>query len=82
MTNDTTTDAAAAWHNCIRDLTPVQRLAKACALSQRGRRAAMDVIRRRHPAAGPVEVRMRFIELAFGPTLAADVRRWLRERDR
>jgi hypothetical protein len=82
MINDTAADAEAAWRICIRGLTPAQRLAKACALSQRGRRAAMDVIRRKHPAESPQEQRLRFIELAFGSALARDVRRWLEERDR
>jgi hypothetical protein len=42
----------------------------------------MEAIRRRHPAASPTEVRLRFIELAFGPALAAEIGGWLEERDR
>jgi hypothetical protein len=79
-TNDTDFDAESAWLACIRDLTPVQRLEKGCGLSQRGRRFAIEAIRRRHPAASPIELRVRFIELAFGPALAADVGRWIEER--
>jgi hypothetical protein len=79
-TNDTDSYAESAWLACIRDLTPVQRLEKGCGLSQRGRRFAMEAIRRRHPAASPIELRLRFIELAFGPALAADVGRWIQER--
>jgi hypothetical protein len=40
----------------------------------------MEAIRRRHPAASATEVRLRFIELVFGPALGADVGRWLQER--
>jgi hypothetical protein len=81
-TNDTAAEAAAAWRACIRDLSPAERLAKGCTLSQRGRRFAMEAIRRRHPTASPTEVRLRFIEIAFGPALAAEVGGWLEERDR
>jgi hypothetical protein len=40
----------------------------------------MDAIRRRHPDANETDVRLRYIELAYEPNLAADVRRWLGER--
>ena len=40
----------------------------------------MEAIRRRHPDADDVEIRLRSIELAYGTGLAADVRRWLRNR--
>jgi hypothetical protein len=74
-------EAAAAWRACIRDLSPTERLEKACGLSQRGRWFAMDAIRRQHPAASEIDVRLRFIALAYGPDLAADVGRWLEERE-
>ncbi|MFM8633714.1 MAG: hypothetical protein ACKOEX_02710 [Planctomycetia bacterium] len=79
--NDTDSAAESAWLARIRDLSPAQRLEKGCGLSRRGRRFAMEAIRRRHPAASATEVRLRFIELAFGPAMAADVGRWLQERD-
>lgn len=69
--NDTDSAAETAWLARIRDLSPTQRLEKGCGLSQRGRRFAMEAIRRRHPAASATEVRLRFIELAFGPAMAA-----------
>jgi hypothetical protein len=56
-------------------------------LSPRGRelvdamaRDALAAIRRRHPNADDTEVRLRYLELAFGPAVAAEVRRWLGER--
>ena len=79
--NDTDPAAESAWLARIRDLSPAERLEKGCGLSQRGRRFAMEAIRRRHPAASATEVRLRFIELAFGPALGAAVGRWLQERD-
>ena len=59
-------------------MSPLERLQAGCRMSQRGRRLAMEAIRRRHPDADDVEIRLRFIELAYGTGLAADVRRWLR----
>ena len=49
-------------------------------MSQRGRRLAFDAIRVRYPNADDMEIRLRFIELAYGADLAADVRRWLPDR--
>ena len=59
---------------------PLERLRMGCALSNRGRRMALAAIRRRHPNADDTEVRLRYLELAFGPAVAAEVRRWLGER--
>ncbi len=41
---------------------------------------AFDAIRRRHPEFNEEEVRMAFIELTYGKSLADDVRRWKQER--
>jgi hypothetical protein len=78
--SDTSTSAAAVQRARIRDLPPLERLRMGCALSNRGRRMAMAAIRRRHPNADDTEVRLRYLELAFGPAVAAEVRRWLGER--
>jgi len=59
-------------------MSPLERLQAGCRMSQRGRRLAMEAIRRHHPDADDVEIRLRSIELAYGTGLAADVRRWLR----
>jgi len=77
-TNDTAADAAAVQLSCLRRMSPLERFEAGCRMSQRGRRFAMDAIRRRHPEANEEEIRLRVIELAYGAGLAADVRRWLR----
>ena len=79
-TMDTSAQAEAVWLQCIRELSPRERLRKGCGMSQRGRRHAMDAIRRQHPDAHETDVRLRYIELAYEPDLAADVRCWLGER--
>jgi hypothetical protein len=78
--SDTSSSAAAVQRARIRDLAPLERLRKGCALSNRGRRMALEAIRRRHPDADATEVRLRYLELAYGPGLAAEVRRWLGAR--
>lgn len=79
-TNDTAADAEAVLIECLRGIAPLERLRKGCAMSQRGRRLAMKAIRRRDPAADDAEVRVRYIELAYGPELAAGARRRLMDR--
>jgi len=81
-TNDTAAEAEAVQLECIRRMSPLERLRAGCRMSNRGRRLAFDAIRARHPDADETEVRLRFIELAYGADLAADVRRWLRDRGR
>jgi len=78
LPNDTTTEAAAVQLSCLRRMSPLARRQAACRMSQRGRRLAMEAIRRHHPDADDVEIHLRSIELAYGTGLAADVRRWLR----
>jgi len=79
-TNDTAAAAAAVQLSCLRRMSPLERFEAGCRMSQRGRRFAMDAIRRRHPEADEEEIRLRIIELAYGADLAADVRSWLRNR--
>lgn len=81
-TNDTTAEAEAVQLACIRRMSPLERLRAGCRMSNRVRRLAFDAIRGRHPDANETEVRLRFIELAYGAFLAADVRLWLRDRGR
>ncbi len=79
---DTAPDALAVQLDCIRAMRPLDRLQKACALSNRGRRQAMEALRRRYPTAAPEEIRLRYVRLAYGEQLAADLGRWLEERCR
>ena len=78
--SDTSTSAAAVQRARIRELTPLERRRTGCALSNRGRRMALEAIRRRHPQADATEVRLRYLELAYGRALAVEVRRWLGDR--
>lgn len=78
--SDTSPDAAAVLDRCILALPPIDRLRKGCALSNRGRRQAMVAIRHKHPTADESEVRIRYLELAYGRDLAAEVCRALEER--
>lgn len=79
-TTDTSPDALAVQAACFRRLAPAERVRKACAMSRRGKRLAIDAIRRRQPGLGPDEVRLKYIEIAYGIALSDDVRRWQGER--
>lgn len=78
--SDTSPDADEAQLECIRRLTPQERLRKMATSSRRGRDLAMATIRRGEPEISEVEVRLRYLALAYGDELAADVRRWLGDR--
>ncbi len=81
-TNDTAAEAEAVQLECIRRMSPLERLQAGCRMSNRGRRLAVDAIRARHPDADETEVRLRYNELAYGADIAADVRLWLWDRGR
>ena len=78
-TTDTSPEALAVQLNCVRRMTPQQRIQKTCALSRQVRRMAFEAIRRRRPGLSEEEVQLLFIELTYGKTLADDVRRWKAE---
>ena len=73
--NDTSPDAQAMQLDLLRHMTPQERIEKMCALSQSLREMAFQAIRRRHPQLDEAEVRLKFIDLTYGQTLADDVRR-------
>jgi hypothetical protein len=79
--SDTTADAAAVQLDCFRRLTPQERLRKMIESSRRGRDLAMAAIRRGEPGISEAEVRLRYLAVAYGDSLASDVRRWLGERE-
>jgi hypothetical protein len=79
-TIDTTDDALAVQLAGLRRMSPRERIQKTCDLSRRVRNMAMDAIRRRHAELGDAEVRLLFIELTYGKSIADDVRRWRAER--
>lgn len=80
LVNDTAAAAAAIQLQCLRRMSPLDRLRAGCRMSQLGRRLALEAIRRLHPEADDLEIRLRSIELAYGADLAAAVRHWLRTR--
>ncbi len=79
-TSDTTAEATAIQLQCFRELTPAERVRKACVMSMRNRLMAMEAIRRRHPGLANDDVQVAYIELAYGGEIAANVRRWRQER--
>ena len=80
--SDTSDEALAVQLECLRQMTPHERLRRACAWSGQVRRMAFDAIRRRHPEFSEGDVRLRFIELTYGQALADEVRDWQMETGR
>jgi len=78
-TTDTSPEALAVQLECLRKMTPQQRIQKSCAMTRQVRRMAFDAIRRRHPGLDEDAVQLLFIELTYGKTLADEVRRWKEE---
>ena len=77
--SDTSEEALAVQLECLRRMTPHERLRRACAWSGQVRQMAFDAIRRRHPEFSEEDVRLKFIELTYGEQLADDIRAWLRK---
>ncbi|SFI85926.1 hypothetical protein SAMN05421753_1137 [Planctomicrobium piriforme] len=78
--NDTTDEALAVQLECLRRMSPHERLRRACAWSGQVRRMAFAAIRRRHPDYSESEVRLKFIELTYGQELADEIRDWQQEQ--
>ena len=78
--SDTSDEALAVQLECLRQMSPQERLRPACAWSGQVRRMAFDAIRRRHPEYSEDEVRLTFIELTYGKELADEVRSWQQEQ--
>ena len=81
-TNDTSPDALDVQIACFHALSPQERLHKMAASSRRGRDLALAAIRRRNPDSSAREVRLRYLAIAYGDELAAEVREWLGARGR
>ena len=80
--SDTSNEALAVQLECLRQMTPHERLRRSCAWSGQVRRMAFDAIRRRHPEFSEGDVRLLFIELTYGQAMADEVRDWQREPGR
>lgn len=74
-TSDTSREAREVQLELLRRMAPEERFRKACAMSRRCRKMAMEAIRRRYPRISGEEMRLRFIELVYGRELADAVRR-------
>ena len=81
-TSDTALDAIDAQLACFRRLSPQERLQKMLASSRRGRDLALAAIRRIDPGLPETEVRLRYLAIAYGDHIAAEVRTWLGARSR
>jgi hypothetical protein len=79
-TTDTSAEAHAVQMDCLRAMTPQQRIELTCSISQQVRRMAFDAIRRLNPQLSEEEVQLVFIELTYGKLLSDEVRRWREER--
>jgi len=80
--SDTSEEALEVQLDCLRRMTPQQRIQQMSAWSEKIRRMAFDAIRRRHPDYDENEIRLKFIELTYGERLAKDVRDWQREQSK
>jgi uncharacterized linocin/CFP29 family protein len=79
-TTDTSPEAYAVRLELLRRTSPIARLRKTFALSRQLKQMSMDAIRRRHPEFDEHAVRLRFIELTYGKSLADGVKRCQKER--
>lgn len=77
---DTSPEALEVQLACLRRMSPQERIRRTCAMSRRIRKMAFDAIRHRHPELGEEEVQLLFVEVAYGKTLADDLKRWKVER--
>ncbi|MEM9656769.1 MAG: hypothetical protein AAF961_00275 [Planctomycetota bacterium] len=75
-TTDTSPEALEVQLECLRKMSPQERIRKMCALSKQVRKMAFAAIRRRHPDFDEDEVQLKFIELVYGERLAEGVRAW------
>lgn len=78
-TLDTSPEAHDAEIAAIRRLPPAKRYSRARFLSCQTRRMAFAAIRRQHPGISDEQLRLRFMEIAYGPELAASVEQWRAE---
>ena len=74
--SDTSVEALEVQLECLRQMTPHERLRRTCAWSGQVRRMAFAAIRRRHPEYSEDDVRLKFIELTYGKVLADEIRDW------
>jgi len=74
---DTTPEAEAVLIQLIRDKPPTRRVEEAVLASNRVAEQCKNAIRRLNSGISEDEVRLRFIELNYGPEIANNVRAYL-----
>ena len=77
---DTDADAERVQLELLRAATPAQRAALAVALTSTTVELSRRALRRGAPGASEEDVGLRFVELNYGPELAAALAAWLRDR--
>jgi hypothetical protein len=80
-TTDTSNEAIEIQFECLRKMTPQERIRRTCMWSRRIKKMAFEALRRRHPGLNEVQIQLKFIELTYGATLAKEVREWVKERN-
>lgn len=79
-TTDTSPEAHDIQLDCLRKMSPQQRLEKTFAFSRQIRQMAFAAIRRRHPEMDHDAVQLRFIQLTYGQKLANEFAIWKAEQ--
>lgn len=79
---DTTVDAERVQVAILREASVARRLERAFGLTATVIGLARRSLARADPSASPRELTVRFVELHYGPELAAGLREHLDERDR
>ena len=77
---DTSSEAFEVQLDCLRKMSPQERIRRTCAMSRRIKQMAFEAIRRRYPDLSEQQAQLKFIELTYGAALAADVCDWVKER--
>jgi hypothetical protein len=79
-TTDTSPEALEVQLDCLRRMSPEERLRRTLAMSYQVKQMCFNAIRRQNPEMCEQEVKLKFIELTYGEALSIEVRNWLKER--
>ncbi|MEL7500002.1 MAG: hypothetical protein AAFN77_20535 [Planctomycetota bacterium] len=77
---DTAPEAEAVLIQLLRTKSPAKRVEEAISASNRVAEQCKNAIRRMNEGISEDEVRLRFIELNYGPELASNVRAYLADK--
>lgn len=79
-TTDTSADAHAVQLELLRRMPPAKRLSQALHWSDQLRRMAFAALERRYPNDSAEQIKLKFIELHYGKSLAEGVRQVLSKK--